>query len=114
MTEESFTPRDITPDSLKPEDYFNGTNMVRMSFDKSVEYILAEEYGPDSYTRSEDGSLLLDISYTSREYIIKWVLGFGEQAVVLEPAELAAEIKAIAEKMTQNYSRNEHDSKMSC
>ncbi len=112
--EETFTPREIPPDSLKPEEYFTGTNMVRIVFDKSVEYLLAEEYGPQSYSRRDDGSLMLDVSYTSRDYIIKWVLGFGDHAVVLEPAELAAEIKAIAEKMVQNYSRGERDKQMSC
>lgn len=114
VTDETFTPREIPPDSLKPEEYYTGTNMVRIVFDKSVEYLLAEEYGPDGYTRRDDGSLLLEVSYTSRDYIIKWILGFGEHAVVLEPAELADAIKTIAEKTAHNYSRNEHDKQMSC
>lgn len=103
VSEERFIPRTVPSDSLKPEDYFNDTNMVTMIFDKSVEYMLADEYGPDSYTETEDGRLMLKVGYTSRDFMIKWVLGFGEHVVVLEPADLAGEIKAIAKKMMQNY-----------
>lgn len=104
MTDEAFIQREIPAESLKPDSYFTGTSTVRILFDKSAEYLLAEEYGPDSYTRQDDGSLLLEISYTSRDYIIKWVLGFGEHAVALESADLADEIKAIAERILQKYS----------
>ncbi len=109
-SEEGFEPREVPSESLKPEDYFNGGNMVTLIFDKSVEYILAEEYGPESYTETEDGRLMLKMSYVSRDFIIRWILGFGEHAVVLEPADLAGEIKAIAEKMIRNYrNATEHD-----
>lgn len=109
VNDETFEPKEVPPDILRGERCFDDNNRVRILFDRSVEYLLAEEYGPDSYERRDDGSLMLEIGYTNRDYIIRWILSFGENAVVLEPAEIADEIKAKAEKMVRNYSFDKHD-----
>ena len=58
------------------------------------------------YEETVDGRLKFTTGYTNREYMISWILGFGERAKVLEPAELASEIERIAKKLIHNY---EHD-----
>ena len=103
MLEESFTPREIPPDEPDADNYFIDENKVTILFEKSVEYLLLDEYGPGSYTETEDGKLLLCVGYTNRDYIMGWILSFGERARILEPKELVCEIRTITEKMTRNY-----------
>lgn len=106
MLEEAFVPREIPSEELDLDDYFTDENKITILFHKSLEYRLVEEYGPDSYELTEDGSLKFSVRYTNRYYMISWILGFGDKARVAEPIDLADEIKEKAKKIIANY---EHD-----
>lgn len=58
---------------------------------------------PSEKPETEGGRLRLEIGYTNREYTISWLLGFGNKAKVIEPIDMADEIKSIAENIIQNY-----------
>ncbi len=99
--DESFTPREIPPEkrdfSLKlPDD-----KMLVAVFDKSVKYQLIEVYGLNSYTETKDGLLRMEIGYTNKDYIISWLLSFGHKVKVLEPSDIANEIREIAKKILE-------------
>lgn len=54
----------------------------------------------------EDGKLKFSVGYTNRDYMLSWVLGFGDKARVIESEDLAAEIVKNAKNILQGY---EHD-----
>jgi predicted DNA-binding transcriptional regulator YafY len=99
----TFTPREIPQDELSLDDYFEDSETATVLFDGSSEYLIAEEYGPDSYERLDDGRLKMKLKYTNRKYIVRWLLGFGGSAVVLSPPDLAAEMQDAVKKMNRNY-----------
>lgn len=103
VTDDNFTPREIRADKFDTDKRFNDANKLTVLFDKAVEYLVVEEYGPDSYDEMDDGRLRLTIGYTNREYIVRWILGFGDKAKVLEPEDLADEIEGIAENILKLY-----------
>lgn len=103
---EIFVPREILAQEFNLDDYFTDENKITILFDKSVEYRLIEEYGPNCYEVMEDGNLKFSVGYTNREYMISWVFGFSDKATVVEPIDLANEVKEKAKKMILNY---EHD-----
>ena len=103
MTEDRFAPREIPPDRLDLDGAFADENRVTVLFDPSVRYRLIEDYGFKSFTETEDGRLLFSVGYTNRDYIVGWLLGFGDKARVLSPTELAAEIRRIAENIAAGY-----------
>ena len=103
MLDSSFAPRLIPGDEAELEEYFEDSYIATVLFDRSVEYLIVEEYGPDSYETTVDGRLKLTLRYTNDRFIKRWILGFGDKAVVLEPRGLAAEIRDIVENMNQNY-----------
>jgi predicted DNA-binding transcriptional regulator YafY len=53
-----------------------------------------------------DGSVILSVTVSGLEEIGFWILSYGSDAEVLEPAELRTHIRETAEKMLDGYSRN--------
>lgn len=103
LTGQSFQPEEISADSLALNKYFTNEKRVVILFDKSVEYRLIEDYGPDSYEATADGQLKFSVGYTNQDFIVAWILGFGAKAKVVEPEDLVNIIKEQARKLCQNY-----------
>ena len=106
VLDEPYLPREVPAEELELDDYLTDEKRIIILFDKSVEYKIVEEYGPDSYKLMEDGSLNLSVGYTNRDYILSWVLGFGDKARIIEPIDLVNEIKEKVKNIIQKY---EHD-----
>lgn len=105
LLKECFTPRPIPDD--KVDQSFKDEHQVTLLFDPSVQYLLIETYGPGSYVVQADGQLKATINYTNAEYILSWILGFGDKVKVLEPFEMAEKHREAARKILMVY---EHDS----
>ena len=99
LCSENYTPRDMPPETRDLDARFPDDKKLVALFDPSVKYQLIDTYGPSCFTLAEDGRLRLEIGYTNREYTISWLLGFGWKVRVLEPEDMAAEIRGIAVKM---------------
>jgi len=74
-------------------------------FAPSVRWRLVDEYGAGSFTQCPDGSLLFRRGFPGKEELLRWVLTFGAEAEILEPAELRAELGALAKKISEKYDR---------
>lgn len=106
VLDETFVLREIPSDEPDRNDTFPDTYKITILFDKAAEFLLVDEYGPDSYVKEPDGRLKLTVGFTNKDFMIRWILGFGEQATVLEPAELVKEIESTIKKMSKNYERD--------
>lgn len=80
---------------------------VKVRFSPWVARWIREEVWHPSQTLTDlpDGSVQVDLSVTGLEDVRRWILGFGEQAEVLEPLRLRAEIADAARVMLTNYGR---------
>ncbi len=56
--------------------------------------------------RRSDGSLVFEADVDGIDEILWWVLGYGDQAVVVEPDALRANLAKHAEQMLKQYRRN--------
>ncbi len=101
--EQNFIPRDIPPEKRDFNAQFPDDHKLVAIFDPSIGYQLIDTYGPDCYTRTDEGMLRLETGYTNKEFTISWILGFGDKVQVLEPVEIAESIKAIARNILLNY-----------
>lgn len=88
---------------LKQEQIFPGGIMVKAVFEQQCRWRLVEEFGRQCFTEREDGRLLFQADYTSRENLISWLLTFGDQAELLEPAEIRMQMKQLAENIRKKY-----------
>ena len=103
LCEETYTQREIPPERRDFNAHLPDDKKLVAVFESSVKYQLIETYGLNCFTETEDGKLRLEIGYTNRDYTISWLLGFGNRAKVIEPMDMADEIKRIAENIIQNY-----------
>lgn len=55
---------------------------------------------------NDDGSLLLEFTSGNKYEVISFVLGFGQNAVLLEPASLKDEIAKEIESMQKAYAKS--------
>lgn len=102
--EESFAPREVPPQELRFDDYFDApAHHLKAAFDPRERYRLVEEYGPDCYATAEDGALLLERDFVSYDNMRQWVLSFGERVRVLEPKALADDLRTVAENLFAMY-----------
>jgi predicted DNA-binding transcriptional regulator YafY len=104
ISEECFSPRPV-PES-KMGQTFEDRYQVTLLFEPSAQYLLIEEYGPSSYTVEADGRLKATISYDNAEYILSWILSFGDRVKVLSPSEMVEKHCEAARKILLAY---EHD-----
>jgi len=102
MTENLFNKRVITENEISLNDYLSDKKTVEILFDNSVKYRIIEEYGLNSYQETEKG-LLLNVDYDNEEYIIGWILSFGEKATVIGPERIRDTIVKIVNELVNNY-----------
>ncbi|MDP4090101.1 MAG: YafY family protein [Bacillota bacterium] len=102
LSDETFTPREIPPERRDLNELLTDHLKLVALFEKSVKYQLVETYGPGSFTET-GGKLLLEIGYTNREFILKWLLGFGDKVKVLQPEDLVEEVLRTAKNIVASY-----------
>jgi proteasome accessory factor B len=80
---------------------------VRIRFEKLVARNVAEvRWHPTQQTAFQpDGSLDFRVTVSGLNEISWWVLGYGDQAEVLEPPKLRAIVAAHAQRMAQRYEK---------
>lgn len=101
LCEETFAFREVPEDRRDFDGHLPDDQRLVALFHPSAGYQLIETYGLDCYTQTTDGRLRLEIGYTNRSFILSWLLSFGEKAEVLEPKDIAEEIRTIARKMLE-------------
>ena len=93
---------DLLPD-LSPEKVFPSEYQVKAIIQPQYKWRLVEEYGPDSFTEQQDGTLLFSFGFSDRTNIICWIASFGDGAELLEPKEFRQDILKFAESIRKKY-----------
>lgn len=101
LTDISFPGREIPADKKEPGQHLKDEIAMEVLFDKSVKHLLIEAYGPSSFRETDEGKLLFEGGFTNRDYILGWLLQFGDKAKVIKPASLAEEIREIAKNILE-------------
>ena len=102
MKEDGYVPREIPAERREFGAYFSADIKLVALFDYSVKHRLIESYGFDYYTETAEG-LMFEFWFENRNYLISWLLGFGDKVKVLGPADIAEEIKTTAKNIFLSY-----------
>jgi len=102
LCDEQFSLRNIPKEKRDFNSHFSDDKKLVALFDKSEKYQLIETYGLDCYYETPEG-LCLEIGFTNRNHIIAWLLSFGAKVKVLEPHDIAVDIKGAAKNILTLY-----------
>ena len=105
LLEEGFAPRPAPSPITPAERVYPDRLRAVIRFSPEARWRLVEDYGANSFTREADGSLLFRRGFPGKAELLGWVLTFGDQAEILEPAELRDEMAAFAKKIWEKYDR---------
>lgn len=103
LSDKTFAPREIPPEKLDFGAHIPDDKKLVALFDPSARYLLVEAYGLGCCAQTPCGKLLLETGFTNKDFIVSWLMGFGGRAKVLEPADVADEIKRRARNILDNY-----------
>jgi len=106
VTDQTFESRKVPLQDFSNEKIFPGNIRVKALFAQDMKWRLVEEFGPHCFTETDDGRLLFGAEFTDMEYLVSWLLPFGEKAEVLEPAEARKKLCAIGEWISQIYGKD--------
>lgn len=102
-SDKTFLPRQVPPFEISENEMYPPHIMVKALFESQAKWRLIEEFGPEAYCEQPDGKLLFQFGFTDEKYLFQWLLSFGAQAELLEPAALRGHLKEIADKISQKY-----------
>ncbi len=102
-TNKEYYPREIPPDKLDFGSYLTDDIKTVILFDKSEEYRLIEDYGIGCYEETSEGKLLFSFPFTNEDYLLSWVLSFGDKAELIKPIELRLLLKKRLTNTLQKY-----------
>ena len=102
LCDDRYTLREIPPDKRDFSIRSAGDIKLAALFDRSVKYQLIEAYGIDCFIET-DGGLFFELGFSNHEYLIRWLLGFGDKVKVLRPTKVADDVKTIAENILARY-----------
>lgn len=102
-TQTRFSKRDLPAPDLSGEGMFTGNLRVKARFAPECRYRLIEEYGPDCYKVTPEGWLLVELRFADKQYLLGWILSFGDRAELLEPTELRRELAETAARIQSRY-----------
>lgn len=77
---------------------FQGT-AIRLRYPSSMSYRVYDEFERGSIEPQPDGSLCVTVEFPTDEWVHSYLLSFGTDVEILEPAELKADIADFAKKI---------------
>lgn len=87
MTETTFIPKQIPTDKLLFGQHMTDDKIITALYQPEIKYKLVEEYGPSSFSETEDGLLYAEWGFSSYESALNWFLSLGSKVKVLAPAD---------------------------
>ena len=104
-TDQNFECKEAPMPDLLDEKIFPKGIKVRALFDEDMNWRLIEDFGPESFTKTEDGRLLFTADYLDLDSITTWFMTFGDKVEVIEPREVRDRIRQISEKTLGIYKK---------
>lgn len=103
QTDKRVADREVPVPDLSTETIFPAGINVKAVFDPSMKWHLIEEFGPDSFSVQQDGTLLFEHEYTDKENLVTWMLTCKDKVEVLEPEDVRDELFYIANNIKNKY-----------
>lgn len=106
-TAENMEERLVPEFCMDPQQVFPSSGVkVTALFDEELKWRLIEEFGIKSFERQTDGKLKMELSWSDKESLFSWLLGFGEHVKILEPIEYQGDFISLLNNIRKRYGEN--------
>jgi len=104
LTGDTFTESFVDLPSLDGGDPppFPGT-AIRLRFPPSITFRVYDEFDRDGITPQPDGSLCVSVEFSIDGWVLSYLLSFGTDVEILEPAELRVEVAEYARNIYEHH-----------
>ena len=102
--EEWFEQQQVEPPEFVEEEVYPKTVHITALFSVDMKWRLIEDYGRESIEERDDGSLLFEGGFTSKENLFGWLLTFQDQVELVSPETLREEYKELLHTIIKKYS----------
>jgi len=105
-TEQHFEPREIPEEKRDFEAFYLDPSVrqyASLVLDRSLEYVMIDEFGPDSYEIRNDGTITAQWDYINEREMVKILLGLGSGVRVVSPPDLVMAVQNESEKIYRLY-----------
>lgn len=102
---QTFELQEIPSEKLAFNQYFTDDIHAVIHFDKSVKYRVIEEYGIECLSEIDENTLRFEFKFTDPEYLLSWVMSFGNHAELIEPHEYRSELIKRSSNLLKKYSQ---------
>lgn len=107
ITEESFIPRIVADIKDIPKEVYNPDSIrVHAVFNPSVKWRLMEEFQRGAFKEEKDGSIFMDFTWSDKESLFSYLLGYRNNVEILGPPKLRKEFMELLKEMGEKYVRN--------
>ncbi len=90
----------FTSDKLR---HTKGNVKATIKFSSNVKWRLVDEFGIDRLTEQEDGSIIINLSWTDPLALYEYILSFGIDAEIIEPHEYRKDFAKLLKKISSKY-----------
>lgn len=104
VMEEWFEQQQVEPPEFVEEEVYPKTVHITALFSADMKWRLIEDYGRESIEERDDGSLLFEGGFTSKENLFGWLLTFQDQVELVSPETLREEYKELLHTIIKKYS----------
>lgn len=102
-TNQPFTPREMPSDPPDFDNFFTDQISAVILFESSEKHKLIESYGVNCYQEQKDGKLRFEFTFTNSDYLLGWILSFGDKAELLEPQDLRERLQTALKNALNIY-----------
>lgn len=99
----SFERRQVPLPDFSTEHVFPAGIQIKALFSADCKWRLIEEYGVGCYSEQKDGKLLFSCGVMDENYLLGWILSFGNQVRLLEPEYLRVKLAGIGKDIWKSY-----------
>lgn len=96
-------PRDVPAYQCDKLLHTKGEITAKVKFDKSVKWRIIDQFGTELPEFDADGNILLTFRWSDVLSFYQYILTFGDQAELLEPAAYRSEFAALLKRIAEKY-----------
>lgn len=100
----NFTPREFNSDDNKIQSWNDkATVKVKLLIDEDIKSDLINFYGPSVITSDKENKSLATIPFNGTDYEYRYLLGFANKAIILEPIDVKENLITLLKKTLNSY-----------